>query len=342
MKELDPTASTVAACKYLKYLNKFFDGDWELAIAGYNCGPGNVQKAMRRSGKKTFWEIYDYLPRETRAYVPLYTTYAYLFNYAEDHGMVIEAPIYAIEYDTVFVSQYVNLDKLADELRMCAADLKAMNPEAKKGIIPHYAKEHPIRIPKNRAEFFWKSQEEILIACQNKNYRSSNTSTATRTASNYKNTKTSTSTAQSYTANKTVAKKTYSSKSSGSKSYHTVRKGETLGGIAVKYRTSVSSLQRWNGISGSRINIGQKIVMYGVKKSTTATLTVSNKNSSSSSTTNSTASTSNKSSSSYHVVRQGDTLWGIANNAGISVSQLKQLNNLRSDKLNVGQKLKVM
>lgn len=231
-ERMDPTASTIAACKYLKYLNKFFDGDWELAIAAYNCGPGNVRKAMRRSGKDTFWGIYNYLPRETRAYVPLYTTYAYLFNYAEDHGMVVEEPVYAIEYDTVFVSQYVNLDKLADELRMCSTDLKAMNPEAKKGIIPNYAKDHPIRIPKNRADFFWKSQEEILVACQNPNYKSSN-STASHTASisSYKNTKTSnTTTAQSYTASpKSMTKKTYSSKSSGSKSYHTVSKGETLG-----------------------------------------------------------------------------------------------------------------
>lgn len=342
-QRMDPTSSTIAACKYLKYLNKFFDGDWELAIAAYNCGPGNVQKAMRRSGKKTFWGIYDYLPKETRAYVPLYTTYAYLFNYAEDHGMVVEEPIYAIEYDTVYVSQYVNLDKLADELRMCVTDLKAMNPEAKKGIVPHYAKEHPIRIPKNRSEFFWKSQEEILVACQNQNYRSSNsTASHTATVSSYKNTKVAANTtAQSYTASATTkTKKTYSStvSSTGTKSYHTVRNGETLGGIAVKYNTSITSLRRWNGISGSRINIGQKLVMYGVKKSTTSNSSnVVASNTSSKSTT-----TSNKSSSSYHVVRQGDTLWGIANNAGITVSRLKQLNNLRSDKLNVGQKLKVM
>ncbi len=342
-ERMDPTASTIAACRYLKYLNKFFNGDWELAIAAYNCGPGNVRKAMRRSGKDTFWGIYKYLPRETRAYVPLYTTYAYLFNYAEDHGMVVEEPIYAIEFDTVFVSQYVNLDKLADELRMCATDLKAMNPEAKRGIIPTYAKEHPIRIPKNRSKFFWNSQEEILIACQNPNYKSSN-STASHTASisSYKNTKTSTATtAQSYTASATTrTKKTYSStNSSGNKSYHTVQKGETLGGIAVRYNTSVSSLRRWNGISGSMINTGQKIVMYGVKKSASNSKTVaSNQNS----TTKSITSTSNKSGSSFHVVRQGDTLWGIANNAGITVSRLKQLNNLNSDKLNVGQKLKVM
>lgn len=345
-ERMDPTSSTIAACKYLKYLNKFFDGDWELAIAAYNCGPGNVQKAMRRSGKKTFWGIYNYLPRETRAYVPLYTTYAYLFNYAEDHGMVVEEPIYAIEYDTVFVSQYVNLDKLADELRMCATDLKAMNPEAKKGIIPRYVTDHPIRIPKNRSEFFWKSQEEILIACQNPNYKSSNsTASHTATISSYKNTKaSSTTTAQSYTASAstTTTKKTYSSKSSGSKSYHTVRRGETLGGIAVKYNTSITSLRRWNGISGSRINTGQKLVMYGVKNSGASTTNIVASTKSTTSSTKSIASTSSKSSGSYHVVKQGDTLWGIANNAGITVSRLKQLNNLRSDKLNVGQKLKVM
>jgi membrane-bound lytic murein transglycosylase D len=253
--------------------------------------------------------------------------------------MVVEEPVYAIEYDTVFVSQYVNLDKLADELRMCATDLKAMNPEAKKGIIPHYAKDHPIRIPKNRAKFFWQSQEEILIACQNPNYRST-TSTASHTASisNYKTTRASNTTAQSYTASaKTTSTKTYSSKSSGTKSYHTVRKGETLGGIAMKYNTSITSLRRWNGISGSRINIGQKIVMYGVKKSNYNAV-ASNQASTTTKTTNS----SSKSGGTYHVVKQGDTLWGIANNAGITVSRLKQLNNLRSDKLNVGQKLKVM
>ena len=340
-ERMDPTASTIAACKYLKYLNNFFDGDWELAIAAYNCGPGNVKKAMRRSGKKTFWEIYNYLPRETRAYVPLYTTYAYLFNYAEDHGMVVENPTYAIEYDTVFVSQYVNLDKLADELRMCATDLKAMNPEAKRGIIPNYAKEHPIRIPKNRSKFFWQSQEEILIACQNPNYRSSTTSTATRTASNYKNTQVANTTAQSYTASAktttTVAQQSSYKKPSGTKTYHTVRKGETLGGIAVKYGTSISSLKRWNGIYGSRINIGQKIVMYGVKNNHNYSAASNTSTASNTATT-----TSSSKSASYHVVKQGDTLWGIANNAGISVSRLKQLNNLHSDKLNVGQRLKVM
>jgi membrane-bound lytic murein transglycosylase D len=342
-ERMDPTASTIAACKYLKYLSNFFKGDWQLALAAYNCGPGNVQKAMRRSGKNTFWGIYNYLPKETRAYVPLYTAYAYLFNYAEDHGMVVEEPIYAIEYDTIFVSQYVNLDKLADELRMCSTDLKAMNPEAKVGIIPHYSKEHPIRIPKNRSQFFWKSQEEILVACQNKNYKSSN-STASHTASisSYKNTKVfNGTTAQSYTASaKSTTKKTYSSKSSGSKSYHTVQRGETLGGIAAKYSTSITSLRRWNGISDSRINTGQKIVMYGVKSSSNSNTTASSKGTTSS--TKLITSTSSKSSSSYHVVKYGDTLWGIANNAGITVSRLKELNNLRSDKLNIGQKLKVM
>ena len=346
-ERMDPTASTIAACKYLKYLNNFFKGDWQLALAAYNCGPGNVQKAMRRSGKNTFWGIYDYLPKETRAYVPLYTAYAYLFNYAEDHGMVVEEPIYAVEYDTVFVSQYVNLDKLADELRMCATDLKAMNPEAKMGIIPHYAKQHPIRIPKNRSEFFWKSQEEILFACQNQNYRSSN-STASQTASisSYKNTRVSnTTTEQTYTASaKSTTTKTYSSKTSGNKSYHTVRRGETLGGIALKYNTSITSLRRWNGISGSRINMGQKLVMYGTKSGTKSSSTDSNviaSNTNSTSSKKSVSSTSSKSLS-YHVVKYGDTLWGIANNAGITVSRLKELNNLRSDKLNIGQKLKVL
>ncbi|MCC5945797.1 MAG: LysM peptidoglycan-binding domain-containing protein [Bernardetiaceae bacterium] len=305
-ERMDPVASTIAACKYLKYLHQMF-GDWELALASYNCGPGNVKKAQRRSGKVTFWEIYDFLPRETRNYVPLYVSFAYLFNYPTEHSIPSDRYEYGIPFERVSMSRYINLKKLADEINVCYEDLLELNPALKQGVIPANAKEYPLNIPTNRLAYFQEKQEDILLASASNKY----VAPAKATTASY-GTPVKPTAAASLNTNNLVSKKA---------TYHIVKTGETLGHIALKYDISVKNLQQWNGLSTTKINSGQKL---SLKPNTTQ-----NQN-------------NNQVASHYYTVKSGDTLWKIAQRyPGLTVAKIKSLNALKSDHLQVGQKLKV-
>jgi len=230
-----PEKSTEAACKYLKQLYNMF-GDWELALAAYNTGPGNVRKAIRRSGyKKSFWDVYRYLPRETRSYVPQFVAIAYTLNYIDEHNLQEEIPDYLAEADTVLISQFASLKVLAEQLNVCEDDLKRLNPELRRGVVPETAKNYPLRIPADMADYLAANQSSILDTVGSETIK------------------------KQFIAQ---AQKNSGSTYGRSKVTYRVRRGDVLGKIAERHGVRLSDLRRWNNIRGSRIYAGQRLTLY--------------------------------------------------------------------------------
>ncbi|NME67145.1 LysM peptidoglycan-binding domain-containing protein [Flammeovirga aprica] len=372
---MDPEKATRAAAKYLKFLYNYH-GDWELAIAAYNCGPGNIRKAQRRSGKKKFWDIYRKLPRETRSYLPQYVAMAYVLTYAEEHNLIQDLPMYEIPAEDIFVSQSIDLGKLADELNVCREDLQLMNASLRFGFAPNYVKNFRIRIPEARFEYYLENQEEILA---NVKYTGEGANIGDGYYYHYvrrgeslgliasrHRVKTSNLRAWNNIRGNTIypgqklkiygnayspgpskkstssAKKTTTStpkKTSGASIYHTVRSGETLGVIAKKYRVYVADIQKLNNLKGTRINVGQKLLIkqgkYEAPEASAPSTTAVTK------TASKPAVTSSNGTLVYHTVRSGETLGGIAEKYNTSASKLRSWNGMRGSTIYKGQKLKV-
>ncbi|MBL7980791.1 MAG: LysM peptidoglycan-binding domain-containing protein [Flavobacteriales bacterium] len=238
----DVYLSTDAACKYLKYLHSLYDS-WEMALAAYNCGPGNVNKAIRRSGGyKDYWKIYDHLPRETRGYVPAFIAVNYLFAHHADHNLYPVAPTYcAYEVDTLQVCYRLDLQSVAKLTGASYEELQALNPTFKLGVVPDIAQPMTIYMPREAAGVFVANEDHFRYAVP---------AQATPLPA---------STATVAAAAPTAAQRT-----------HTVRSGESLGTIARKYGVSVSDLKRWNGLRSDRIHAGQKLKVGRPQGSTSA------------------------------------------------------------------------
>ena len=142
---------------------KYF-GDWKLSLAGYNSGRGRVNRAIRYAGgRRDFWAIYDYLPRETRAYVPKFVAVTYVFNFAEEHNLYPDNPEYLPAYDTVSVNQYLNLDIFAQQAGWCIEDLEYLNPQIKQSALPSTSKNYGLKVPLEVKKRINENRLEILI-----------------------------------------------------------------------------------------------------------------------------------------------------------------------------------
>jgi len=300
-ERFDPYLATEAACKYLSMLYKMF-GDWELALAAYNSGPGNVRKAIRRSGyKKDFWEVYRYLPRETRSYVPQFVAVLYAFNYAEEHHFFIDNNIYRMESDTVLVTDFVNLKSLAESLDICYDDVRSLNPNLKRYAIKTNGKPYPIHIPIEKAEYFRAERENIIAAAQNGEAE------------------------LEYLARNSVG-----STFGRDKVVYKVRSGDVLGTIAERYKVRVSDIKKWNGLNSNIIRVDQRLNIW-VYPGTKPTPTVAKKID---------PVTIDYSGRKVYTVQPGDTLWDIAKKyEGLDIEKIKKLNKLNSNKIMPGQKL---
>jgi membrane-bound lytic murein transglycosylase D len=311
-ERLDPYKSTEAACKFLSRLYRAF-GDWELALASYNCGPGVVKRACRQSGRNTFWKIYDYLPGETRSYVPQFVAVTYTMNNLTGYNMVADSILYPMETDTILLYQFVNLHILCEKLNFCYEDFVKLNPAIRTNILPDNIN-YPIRLPKDKKLEFLLNQHEIQ-ECINVATDPIEVATSDRRKS-----------------------------SSGAVAYrqkivHTVKKGEVMGRIAGKYGVAVSQIKSWNNIKSNTIRVGQKLVIYRMKYSKTSSAIASKKSKPASQRRISDQS-ANKSAPKYHYVQPGDTLWTISKKyGGISVEKIKRLNNIKGTTIKVGQKL---
>ncbi|MBP1640838.1 MAG: Lytic transglycosylase catalytic [Bacteroidetes bacterium] len=160
-ERMDPYKSSVAAARYLKDLFRIY-GDWNLVIAAYNCGPGNVNKAIRRSGgKRDYWQIYPYLPNETRNYVPIFIAANYVMNYYKQHNLNV-APVCLPMSDTIMVKDKVHLMQIADLMNLPIAELRTLNPQYRQDIVPGNYKPCAIRLPLNAASSFLQNKDKIV------------------------------------------------------------------------------------------------------------------------------------------------------------------------------------
>ncbi|UJP63322.1 transglycosylase SLT domain-containing protein [Mongoliitalea daihaiensis] len=300
---MDPDMSTEAAAKYLKSLYRMF-GDWELALAAYNCGPGNVRKAISRSGgKRTFWEIYNWLPKETRGYVPQFQAMMYIFRYADEHNIILENPTFPIAYDRIKFNQEIDLEQLAQLADICLSDLEYLNPSIQNKLIPSSNQHMAVRVPKTKSTYIAENKSLFKEAIELQPERAVALRTSSSTGAN-------TITNNSATAGK-------------ERIAYKVRSGDVLGKIASNHGTSVQNIKNWNNLNSNTIRVGQTLYIY-TNQSSSPTL----------------ADNSPSGNPKVYTVQPGDSLWTISKkSSGLSVEQIKQLNNLQNTNIKPGQKL---
>ena len=315
-ERLDPVKSADAAARYLKDAYSIF-GDWNLAIASYNCGAGNVNKAIRRSGSRKFWDLWPFLPRETRGYGPAFVGALYTLNYYKEHGIKPEKMQMPPHVDTFHINKMLHL-KQVSELTGAPLDiLKALNPQYKHEIIPGNEREYILRIPYNYTNSF--------IACEDSLYRHK---------------------ADVY-FNPTTIKKIKDG-GDGERIVYKVKNGDYLGRIASKYRVSVAQIKRWNNLKSNNIRVGQRLVIYRGGKapaSVSSSSSAAKPSTAKSSTAQQSTSKPIVSSSGNYViytVKSGDSFYSIAKNyPGVSAQNIMDYNGIDSSKIRPGMKIKI-
>lgn len=311
----DPHKATEAAVRYLKDLYMIY-GDWNLVIAAYNCGPGNVNKAIARSGgKRDYWEIYYHLPRETRGYVPAFIAANYIMNYYAEHNICAAHPYGAhTALDTVHVKEQIHFEQIADVLDIPVSEIRRLNPQFKKDIIPGGYQEYALVLPTKNIIAFIDKKDEIV---------------------NHK--------AISYMAHRTNTDRflngTATSVSGGNTTnvYYRVKRGDNLSKIAKKNGVTVNQIKAWNGLKSTRLIAGKSLV---VRKKTVATPKTSPQLLAQAN-TDSSVEGAYKTENKYYKVRKGDTLGAIARKNGVTVSQLQSWNGLKSSSIGVGKNIVV-
>jgi len=327
----DPFKSTYSAARYLKDLYRIYN-DWILVIAAYNCGPGNVNKAIRRTGGKTnYWEIYYYLPRETRGYVPAYIAAAYAMNYYMHHNLVPKPIEIPLTTDTLMIHDNLHLRQVSEVLDIPIQELRDLNPQYRMDIIPGKSKTYSLRMPLEKTSAFIDYQDSIF-AYKDSVYLAPGNMISNPTRTAY----------------------VHQPPAGMEKLYYTVKSGDNLGFIAEWYHVGLSQLRYWNGISRNLIRTGQKLVVYvppsrveefkkidsmsfeekqrSIGKSVTASISSSPQP------------VPQDASYVYYKVRNGDSIWEIARKyPGVSEQDILRLNNMSGrDKIHPGQELKIM
>lgn len=376
----DPYVSSRKAAKMLHDLYDTY-GDWSLAIAAYNCGPGNVNKAIRRAGgdpkKQDFWSIYEYLTPETRGYVPMFIAANYVMNYYKDHNISPVLPTRPLVTDTVGVSRRVHFDQISSVLNIPKDELRILNPQFRADIIPGSAeRQYMLILPARQVQAYIMSEDEIMAYEADKYARRVNAEPgdavagatpassssdndrvddddnellATRAAANPDDdapAEETESASPARAATDLSAKKTIVT--------HTVASGETINDIADRYQVRVSDIRSWNSLRRNAVRPGQKLrieTTAEVAKTTNAEHVTPAKKQTASTSSNSTkkaaASTSAKkkttaaSQPTTHKIKSGESLSTIARKYGVTVDALRKANNLKGDNIRAGNSLKV-
>lgn len=301
---MNPYKATVAAARYMKDLYKMY-GDWNLVLAAYNSGPGNVNKAIRRSGgHKDYWKIRPFLPRETRGYVPAFIAVNYMMSHGNDHGLYASNTLlYDLAVDTVEIKTAYSFKQLATYLNMSEEEVAYFNPMYKLSYIPEAkGKTHTLCLPKAKMGLYLTNEKTIYADIRRKEIVDS------------------------------IAGKKQETVAQPEMIVYRVKSGEFLGYIAEKHGVTVRQLMAWNNLRSSRLNPGDRLNIY--TKSTPAPVK-----------TKVQSSPAPVKSGNYqvHIVKSGDTLWDIAKKYdGTTVNDLKRLNsNLNFKRLKPGMKVKV-
>ena len=336
----DPIRSSEMAAKYLKQLYNIY-GDWSLAIASYNCGPGNVNKALRRAGgtadkKKDFWDIYFYLPQETRGYVPAFIAANYVMTYYKDHNLGKSLARRPILTDTIHVNKRVHFEQISAVLNIPMEELRVLNPQYRKDEIPGDIRPYALTLPSQQIYSYIVSEDSIVahnaaLYARRDVVEPVNPSTVSDD--------------DGETTTKLVVK------------YHKVGRNETISMVARKYGVSVSSIKKWNGLRSSRLKRGQTLKINTYKKvrveqpETEEEETVDVEETVVAETTpvaapekkkkETTTTTTAPRNPERHKVQRGETLASIAGQYGVTIADIREWNDLKSDNIRVGDKLKL-
>jgi membrane-bound lytic murein transglycosylase D len=303
----DPIKSTRAACEYLNRVYGVFK-DWDLALAAYNSGPGNVNKAIRRSGGyKNYWNIRRNLPRETAGYVPAFIATMYLFEYAEEHGLrgkKVERPYF--ETDTIHVKSLITFDQISKLVDVSMEELEILNPSYKLKVIPFVkGKNYALRLPVKAMGRFV-ANEEAIYAFVEKELKS-----------------------------KESPLPALVKRAEASRIRYRVRSGDYLGKIAERYGVRVSQIKNWNGLRSNNLRIGQRLTIYprGLRIAPKMASKPKSKKAGNTTVTNN---------GKVHIVKSGDSLWTISRQyPGISIENLREWNGISGSNLKPGMKLKL-
>lgn len=306
----DPYKSTEAAVRYLKDLYSIY-GDWNLVIAAYNCGPGNVNKAIARSGgKQDYWEIYYHLPRETRGYVPAFIAANYIMNYYAEHNICPMKPNDFQALDTVHVNQEIHFGQIAEILDIPVNELQRLNPQFKRDIVPGNYKPYALVLPTKKMIAFIDKKDEILN-CRRSTYFAHRLDTDR------------------------YLKGGSTSVGSDGVVYYRVKKGDNLSKIAKRNGVTVAQLKSWNNLKSTFLSIGKQLI---VRKDAPPPSSADSKEQYAEVREDSIQRISREVNQ-YYRVKKGDTLGEIAKKNGVTVSELKSWNGLSSSKIAIGEQL---
>lgn len=356
----DPYMSSQIAAKYLKDLYSSY-GDWSLAIAAYNCGPGTVNKAIRRAGGEPsdhdFWSIYYYLPAETRGYVPQFIAANYVMTYYPEHNISPVLPTKPLVTDTVMVSDRVHFEQISHVLNIPVDELRVLNPQFRANLIPG-SPEHPytLILPSQQCHAYLMSEEEIKEYDADKYLRRVTAEPGSQPAA----------TAEigivdddadniADAAPEETTTQTSAARQDERPGYHKVKPGESLGSIARAYNVSPEDIKKWNNLSRNAVRTGQQLRVSADKQEAAAAPAqstprkdnwVQNSSSKKSSSSGSKNSRSKKSSTKSaaprtHTVKSGENLTVIAKKYGVSLADLKKSSGIKGDALHPGDKVKL-
>lgn len=314
-ERMDPIKSCDAAAQYLLDAYNMF-GDWSLAIASYNCGAGNVRKAIKRAGgSRKFWDIWEYLPRETRSYVPAFVGALYTLEYYKEHGLKPEAVGMPSGIDTLVINKQLHLRQVSELTGAPLDQLKNLNPQYRHEIIPGHEREYILRLPYQYTSSFIENEDTL-----------------------YKHK------AEVYFD--PVAIKKIKDEGDGVRIIYKVKNGDYLGKIASKHRVSVAKIKKWNKLKNDNIRVGQKLVIYRGGSGPSTPEPETNSSSSSAKVQTQTKTPAKTSAAAQtqctYTVKSGDTFYSIAKNyPGVSAQNIMDHNGLSSSKLKPGMVIKI-
>lgn len=310
----DPHKSTQAAARYLKDLYGIY-GDWNLVIAAYNCGPGNVNKAIRRSGGQTdYWAIYPYLPKETRGYVPAFIAATYIMNYHDEHNICPAECKNPASIDSLMIDKTIHFQQIADNLNVSVEDLRQFNPQFKSDIIPGDYKGYSLNLPIDKLSLFLDKKSDIYT---------------------YK--------ADQYLTHRKIAGVDVvgGNRAATNAVTYRVKRGDTLARLASRYGVTSNQIKQWNGLSSNKLSVGRRLKIYKAEEEKQEDVQLaSNQDTTVISVSGLTKTVAvPKTTTAYYKIRKGDTWAAIAKKNGITVSELKGLN--KTSRLIAGKQLKI-
>ena len=344
----DPLKASEAAAQYMTNMYKIF-GDWDLVLASYNSGPGNVAKAIRRSGgQQNFWNIRKYLPQETQGYVPAFLATMYIYEYHKEHGIVpSRAAVKHFATDTIMIQKQISFKQLSDLLDIPVAQLQMLNPQFKLNVVPAYFdNKHFLRLPLDKIAVFTSNEEKIYAYVQHELDQRERPFSRFQTALASRD---SIERGESYTVSRTK--------------FHKVKRGDNLSEIADRYDVSMSDIKKWNKLKSNKAPLGRKLkiitserIAARVKKPKADSTAVASVSKSTTTVTTAIAQVTPKDQKVYkeekvvsfqdvtkfHKVKKGDNLSEIAAKYDVAMSDIKKWNKLKNNNVALGKSLKII